>query len=291
MGAWQCVLGHDLPFICLLFAWMGIPERHPCAASVTYNCGSGSMSHMQVGQFPPSYHLVFEALGFWVAFRLYLKLRKRDSLNLEKRLPILIGGMLGAAIGCKLFYWLENPVVFVQHLTDWQMLLSGKSLVGALVGGWIFIELTKKIVRVKSATGDSFVVPLAAGILVGRIGCFLSGFYDQTWGTPTDLPWGFDFGDGVRRHPNQLYEILFLTGFLACWPKLVKMQLQQGELWKIFILAYLGFRFFVEFVKPVPHTYLGLDVEQITAICTYIYYAPYLMAKCAPLKEAEADGS
>jgi prolipoprotein diacylglyceryltransferase len=248
---------------------------------------------MQVGQFPPTCHLLFEALSFWVAFRLYLKLKKRDSLNLEKRVPIIMGGTLGAAIGCKVFYWLQDPVTFFKHITDWQMLAGGKSLVGALVGGWVAIELTKKLVRVKSATGDSFVVPLAAGIIVGRLGCFLSGYYDQTWGVATDLPWGFDFGDGVRRHPTQIYEVLFLTCFLAAWPKLIKMPLQQGELWKIFILAYLGFRFFVEFVKPVRHVYLGLDIEQVTAIGAYLYYAPYLMAKLGPEKEieAETDGS
>ena len=234
---------------------------------------------MQIGQFPPIYHIAIETLSFWVAFRLYIMLKKRDSLNINKRVPIMIGGILGAAIGCKLGYFLEDPALVMAHITDLQLLLTGKSLVGALTGAWIAIEITKKIVKVQSATGDSFVIPLAAGIIVGRIGCFLCGMHDQTYGTPTDLLWGMDFGDGVKRHPNQLYEILFLSAFLGAFSRLIKVQLQQGELWKIFILSYLGFRFLVEFIKPVPHVYLGLDFEQVIAIAAYIYYAPYLISK------------
>src|SRR3954469_16960342 len=125
---------------------------------------------MQIGNFPPIYHFALEGVAFWVAFRLYLTLRKRDSLNLRKRIPIVIGGVIGAALGSKLFYWFEDPGLFLQHLGDWQMLAEGKSLVGALIGGWIGIELSKKINGVKSATGDSFVLPLAVGMLIGRIG-------------------------------------------------------------------------------------------------------------------------
>jgi phosphatidylglycerol---prolipoprotein diacylglyceryl transferase len=47
---------------------------------------------------------------------------------------------------------------------------------------------------------------LAAAIAVGRLGCFFSGIEDRTYGTPTDLPWGYDFGDGILRHPVELYE-------------------------------------------------------------------------------------
>jgi len=38
---------------------------------------------------------------------------------------------------------------------------------------------------------------LAIGVAIGRIGCYLAGLDDFTYGTPTALPWGHDFGDGV----------------------------------------------------------------------------------------------
>lgn len=243
---------------------------------------------MHIGNFPPVYHLVLEAFAFWIGFRLYLKLKKRDTLTFKQRVPVLLGGMLGAAIGSKTLYLLEDPSFFMQNLNNWQLLLAGKSLVGGILGGWILIEVAKRLVGVKSATGDSFVVPLIVAMVIGRIGCFLSGLSDHTYGQPTDLPWALDFGDGVRRHPTQIYEILFLVTLLLAFTQLVKQNLQQGELWKIFILAYLSFRFCVEFIKPVAHVYCGLDIEQVVTLGAYIYYAPYLISK---LRAKTAQGA
>ena len=237
---------------------------------------------MHIGSFPPVYHLVLEALSFWIAFRLYLKLKKRDTLTFQQRVPILLGGMLGAAIGSKTLYWLEDPAFFLQNINNWQLLLAGKSLVGGILGGWILIELAKKLVGVKSATGDSFVVPLIVGIAIGRVGGFLCGLSDRTYGVASDLPWAIDFGDGIRRHPTQLYEIIFLISLLLAFSQLVKRNLKQGELWKIFVLTYLSFRFCVEFIKPVANVYCGLDIEQLVAIGAYIYYAPSLVSKLRP---------
>ena len=62
------------------------------------------------------------------------------------------------------------------------------------------------MVGITHSTGAYFAPSLAIGIAIGRIGCFLSGLEDYTYGTPTTLPWGYDFGDGVLRHPVQLYE-------------------------------------------------------------------------------------
>lgn len=246
---------------------------------------------MHIGQFPPVYHLALETLAFWIAFRLYLMLKKRDSLNRQKRIPIVFAGIVGAAIGSKLLFWLEDPATVLQHITDIKLLTEGKSLVGALLGGWVGIEIAKKLSKVKSSTGDSFVLPLSVGMLVGRIGCLLCGGFDHTYGVATNVPWGMDFGDGVQRHPTQAYEIAFLLGFVIAWTRLTKMKLEQGEMWKIFILSYMTFRFLVEFIKPVPHVYLGLDIEQVCALGVYAYYAPYLISKFRRPREEQPDAT
>ncbi len=82
----------------------------------------------------------------------------------------------------------------------------GRSIEGAIAGAVVAIEALKALTGIRGSTGLSFVAPLAAAIAVGRIGCFLAGLDDMTYGTPTALPWGVDFGDGVPRHPVQLYE-------------------------------------------------------------------------------------
>src|SRR3954447_21684798 len=111
----------------------------------------------------------------------------------------------GAALGAILFgsanLWLSGqPGV-------------SRSIEGAVAGGIVAIELYKHAAGIATRTGARFALPFAVGVAVGRIGCFLAGLDDFTHGTPTSLPWGTDFGDGVLRHPVQLYESTVMAVF------------------------------------------------------------------------------
>ena len=110
---------------------------------------------------------------------------------------------------------MEDPQLTLQHLHDLSYLVGGKTIAGALLGGLFAVEAMKRYIGLHQSTGDLLAIPIAAGVAIGRIGCFLTGLSDNTYGTPTSLPWGIDFGDGVRRHPTQLYEIAFLLVLLA----------------------------------------------------------------------------
>ena len=116
----------------------------------------------------------------------------------------------GAALGSKLLFWLEDPELTWHNLHNLAYLMRGKTVVGALVFGLISVELIKRYIGVRQSTGDLYAIPLALGIAIGRIGCFLTGLSDNTYGTSTTLPWAINFGDGIPRHPTQLYEIAFL---------------------------------------------------------------------------------
>jgi hypothetical protein len=94
--------------------------------------------------------------------------------------------------------------------------MGGKTIVGALIFGLISVELIKRYIGVRQSTGDLYAIPLALGIAIGRIGCFLTGLSDNTYGTPTNLPWAINFGDNILRHPTQLYEIIFLLLLIPC---------------------------------------------------------------------------
>ena len=102
----------------------------------------------------------------------------------------------------------------MQKLNDPAYLVGGKTIVGALVGGLISVELAKRYIGLRTSTGDLYAIPLALGIAIGRIGCFLTGLSDNTYGTPTNLPWAVNFGDGIPRHPTQIYEIIFLLALI-----------------------------------------------------------------------------
>ncbi len=128
----------------------------------------------------------------------------------------------------------------------------GRSVVGGLFGAIAAVELYKLCRGYTGSTGLAFVAPLALGIAVGRIGCLLDGLDDYTYGLPTALPWGVDFGDGVFRHPVQAYEslamLLGLGWFLQRLARGDELVMRHG--FALFVAFYAGQRFVWEFLKP-----------------------------------------
>jgi phosphatidylglycerol:prolipoprotein diacylglycerol transferase len=230
--------------------------------------------YIPVGPWSLHPHFVFETLAYFVGFRLYLWQRRRDgdAIDTATRWSIVAAAIGGAAIGSKLLFWFEDPALTWQHRVDLEFLMSGKTIVGGLVGGLIGVEVTKLALGVHRSTGDLFAIPLAIGAAIGRIGCFLSGLADQTYGVATALPWGVDFGDGVRRHPTQLYEMVFLVGLAMYLVRLSRRPHANGELFMAFMTGYLAFRLAVDFLKPEPR-YWALTSIQWAALAVLLYYA------------------
>jgi phosphatidylglycerol:prolipoprotein diacylglycerol transferase len=128
----------------------------------------------------------------------------------------------------------------------------GKSVVGGLAGAILAVEILKRRLDITGSTGLRFAAPLAAAIAVGRLGCFFSGIEDRTYGTLTSLPWGYDFGDGISRHPVQLYEAIAMVAFLAVFVPLLSggFRLATRAGFHLFVGAYATQRFLWEFIKP-----------------------------------------
>lgn len=230
-----------------------------------------------------SVHTVFESLAYFLGFQLFRFRRRRqgDFLPWMERLVLLAAMIAGGAIGSKLLAWLEDPFRSWAHRTDIVYLMSGKTVIGGLLGGLLAVEWMKKALGLTRRTGDLYAVPLAAGIAIGRIGCFLEGLADGTYGLPTNLPWGVDFGDGIPRHPTQLYEIAFLLGLIVVLLRREREPHREGDLFRLFLVAYMGFRLIVEFWKPgVP--LLGLTSLQwacLALIWSYRRDLPYLLGR------------
>jgi phosphatidylglycerol:prolipoprotein diacylglycerol transferase len=213
----------------------------------------------------------------------------------------------GAAIGSRLLFFLEDPQLTWYNLHNPAYLAGGKTIVGALAFGLLTVELTKRYIGLRQSTGDLYAIPLALGIAIGRIGCFLTGLSDNTYGTPTNLPWAVNFGDGIPRHPTQLYELAFLLGLL---PILYRIQVAimnrgkspqlmwgqppsavqssearqpsaifptpflPGDAFKFFMVAYMSFRLLCDFLKPYPRIFLGLGGIQWACVLILLYYSP-----------------
>lgn len=223
-------------------------------------------------------HPVFEALAYLVGARLYgyLKARTGDPIDTVDRWWIVAAAFLGGALGSKLLVLADHPALTADHLFEPIALLEGKTIVGALVGAWVAVEWVKRRIGVTRATGDVFAIPLTVGIAIGRIGCFLTGLSDNTHGLPANLPWAVDFGDGIPRHPAQLYEIAFLLlALLPVLAWLARRPHREGDLFKVFMLGYLAFRLGLEFLKP-GDPIVGLTAIQWVALASVVYLAGWL---------------
>lgn len=165
----------------------------------------------------------------------------------------------------------------------------------------------KRYIGLDQSTGDLYAIPLALGIAIGRIGCFLTGLPDNTYGVFTSMPWGVDFGDGIRRHPTQLYETAFLLLLIpilcrimesirraaanSVWPE---TRWQAGDAFRFFMAMYLSFRLVCDFLKPYPSLFLRLNTLQCACLLCLLYYSRdvgrWLKVLRAQLRRAGAEG-
>ncbi|MCA8915687.1 MAG: prolipoprotein diacylglyceryl transferase [Planctomycetes bacterium] len=210
-------------------------------------------------------HPVFESLGYASGMLTWKLCRSRmpgQKLNRDQSLWLLLGAAVGGAIGAKLLGALEwYGEISGRGLEAW---LSMKTIVGGLLGGWLGVEVVKRIAGMRRSTGDATVFALVVAIAVGRIGCFLTGIEDRTVGVHSGVAWAVDFGDGPR-HPTQLYEIAFLA-LLGLALAAARKRLPAGALFRLFLLGYLGFRLSVDFIKPRLIVAGGLSAIQLACI-------------------------
>jgi len=224
-------------------------------------------------------HLLFEWLAIAIGVQLYRWQRaqhQQSGILVSGHFGVVIACILGAAIGNKMVFWIEYPYLWKNVEAHLGLIFSGQSIVGGLIGGLIGVEIGKKLLQQNQSTGDNFVLPLIVSTTVGRIGCFLAGLSDGTYGNSTSMVWGVDFGDGILRHPTQLYDILFVCAWGIYLIKSKKRwQSEPGLMFKLYLTGYLIWRLFIDGFKPLPFDYgFGLSGIQITCLVSLAIYLP-----------------
>jgi prolipoprotein diacylglyceryltransferase len=218
----------------------------------------------------PAWHPVLETLAYAAGYAVFRWQRSRqgDVVAEPQRWTVLAAAAVGALVGSRLLGLAEQwPTVEAAwragHLLALLFSPGGKTIVGGLLGGWLGVEIAKRINGIRRRTGDLFALPLCVGIAVGRLGCFIAGLADDTYGKPTSLPWAVNLGDGIGRHPVQIYEILFLVlvGFVVS----TQRKLPEGARFRIFLASYLAWRLAIDFLKPQPLIH-GLNLIQWSCI-------------------------
>jgi len=219
----------------------------------------------------PHLHLLFDLLA-WAAAGLlatllyHWRLKALSAEVVAGTGRLYVAALAVGAIGGAWAFGSWNTALFqVPH--------PSHSIAGALAGGIVAVELYKLARGIKGSTGVIWVGPLALGIAIGRWGCLLAGLPDETYGVPTTLPWGVDLGDGVARHPVQLYESLAMLAFLGLYLAALARRAQwtRSRAFYLFVLFYAAQRFVWEFLKPYPRLIGPLDVFQLLALAMIAY--------------------
>ena len=200
----------------------------------------------------------FVLLGIAIGLVFYWLNARSKNDKTDGAIVIVASALIFGIIGSKI------PLLFEgKGLAE---ILTGKSIVGGLVGGMFGVIFIKKLFKIKLKLGNIIAPSVALGMTVGRLGCFFEGC---CYGIVA--PWGIDFGDGLLRLPTQLFESAFhLIAFalLVYYKNKVKT---PGILFKLYLLAYFIFRFLMEFIRENPILCCGMSIYQIICGLGIVY--------------------
>src|ERR1700730_1252474 len=226
-------------------------------------------------------HAIFDVIAwacaglsiYWVTRRAGVCFPAAPASDWHYIAVLVFGAGVGAVAFGTLNLWLSQQVGVA------------RSIEGALAGGIVAVELYKRSAGITVRTGARFALPLAVGVAVGRIGCYLAGLDDFTYGTPTTLPWGHDFGDGIARHPVQLYESAAMAGFAIAY--IVAVVRRNGFVIDngfYLVLAFYGAQRFVwEFLKPYAALIGPLTLFHLLSLFI-LFYASVMLATAPPAR-------
>ncbi|MDO8694740.1 MAG: prolipoprotein diacylglyceryl transferase [Sheuella sp.] len=182
-----------------------------------------------------------------------LTLKDLEDIIFYGVLGVIAGGRLGYVIFYKPIYYLSHPI---EIFYLWE---GGMSFHGGLLGVLVMVTWIARSRKYKWLEVSDFVAPLIPlGLAAGRLGNFING---ELWGRPSTLAWAMVFpqsGDGIARHPSQLYQ-LGLEGlllFALVWWFANKPR-PTGQVSAIFLMGYGFFRFIAEYARE-PDDFLGL---------------------------------
>jgi prolipoprotein diacylglyceryl transferase len=211
----------------------------------------------------------FVSLGIVVGILVYFYEARKIQKNNEKTLLIVVGAVIGSAVGAKLLELLLNLDRLQSGNDLLFFLFSGRTIIGGLIGGTLGVWITKKVAGIQAKRGNLFAPAIAMGVCIGRLGCFFEGC---CYGTPSSVPWAVDFGDGIRRHPTQIYESLFMLGmFFVIKFGFKNKTAPPGYLFNFLMIAYFSFRFLIEFIRTERIAFFHLTYFQIICIFVLVY--------------------
>jgi phosphatidylglycerol:prolipoprotein diacylglycerol transferase len=192
----------------------------------------------------------------------------------------LVGAVVGAKLGMLSYLPLDDmPGLWTAARS---LRFDGKTIVGALAGGYLFGELTKKLAGVRFSTGDALAVALPVGQAIGRLGCFFGGC---CYGTTSGLPWAV-YEHGALRHPVVLYESVLDLALAAGLFAIRKRPRPPGHLFRYYLLGYATIRLGLETLRGEPQRSVGpLSLTQVLCLLAIVPLALSLRRRKEPVAQ------
>src|SRR5438552_919482 len=140
--------------------------------------------------------------GIFVSIALWSRVARRDA----RLVLIYVAALAGAFLGAKLVYLGAEGWLHWHDANRWLVLATGKTILGGLLGGYAAVELAKLLAGYSQPTGDWFALIAPAGIILGRIGCWLHGCCQGVECSPAWFT--LEDASGLPRWPAVPVEIL-----------------------------------------------------------------------------------
>ena len=163
----------------------------------------------------------------------------------------LAGAVIGAKVGMLLYVPPEKVGGIVGAMSS--LRFDGKTILGAIAGGYLFGEIGKRLLGIRFSTGDALALALPLGQAAGRLGCFVGGC---CYGAPAELPWSVQ-AHGAWRHPLPLYEAALLVVLAIVLALARARPLPAGHLFRWYLAGYAVIRIVLDGLRGEPQPMLG----------------------------------
>ncbi len=222
----------------------------------------------RIGNFPISPFGLMMATAFLVGSWITARRMKEVGLDPDLATSILVYVMLGGILGSKLYFAIDVSIREGRPFADLLFARDGITWYGGLILGTVIGSIGARIHGVSVIQMMNCVAPaVAVGQAIGRVGCFLVG---DDYGKVSDLPWAVAFpvgapptAPGVRVHPTQIYEILWLLPVAyVLWRRRDRSPFLFGE---YMVANGLG-RLVIESLRINPKVLAGLTEPQIVGL-------------------------
>jgi hypothetical protein len=191
----------------------------------------------------------------------------------DRSLWIGVAAILGAALGAKFGYWIEDPRNAFADFPTGAICSKARRSSARCSADLPASKLVKRAIGAQGSSGDAFALPLIVGIAIGRIGCFclastitptairpacLGRSISATRAAPSD-PALRDRLSGRTGHAvalaPALHSISRATAFAPSWSRT------------------LPFALAIDFIKPMPQDlFRALSGIQLLCLGGLLYY-------------------